>query len=108
MNRCLKRIPPEPRGKPALSRYSSALAGLNSIFHSSLNSGSEGALYAATGTDERITFIDTPQGLRAQYQYFTEARLERLRAAGYTAPFTSLEDGIAATVRRALSGDPTR
>ena len=66
------------------------------------------ALYAATGTDERIAFIDTPQSLRAQYQYFTEARLERLRAAGYTAPFTSLEDGIAATVRRALSADPTR
>ncbi len=35
-----------------------------------------------------------PEALRGQYQSFTEASPARLRAAGYTAAFTSLEDGI--------------
>ena len=46
---------------------------------------------------------------RAHYQYFTEARMERLRAAGYTQPFTSLEDGVASYVRGYLqTNDPYR
>jgi ADP-L-glycero-D-manno-heptose 6-epimerase len=49
--------------------------------------------------DEAVTFIDTPPALRAQYQYFTEARMDRLRALGYDAEFRSLEDGITAYVR---------
>ena len=45
--------------------------------------------------EPEIDFIDTPQSLREHYQYFTEARMERLREAGYDRPFTTLEDGIA-------------
>jgi len=33
--------------------------------------------------------------MRAKYQYFTEANLNKLRKAGFTAPMTGLEDGIA-------------
>jgi len=41
-----------------------------------------------------ISFIDTPIDLRGRYQYFTEAEIQKLRDAGYTKPFTSLEDGV--------------
>ena len=39
----------------------------------------------------------------AHYQYFTEARMERLREVGYTQPFTTLEEGVADYVQRYLS-----
>jgi ADP-L-glycero-D-manno-heptose 6-epimerase len=61
------------------------------------------AVYRATDHAPAVTFRDTPADIRGQYQYFTQARMERLRAAGYTRPFTALEDGVAATVRKYLS-----
>jgi len=65
------------------------------------------ALYAATGRNANIEYIDTPEAIRDKYQYFTEARMERLRAAGYALPMTSLEDGIKAYVRDHLAApDP--
>jgi ADP-L-glycero-D-manno-heptose 6-epimerase len=53
------------------------------------------AVFHAASQAPRIEYIDMPPELRAQYQYFTQARMERLRGAGYDAPFTSLEDGVA-------------
>jgi len=41
-----------------------------------------------------IEFIDTPEDIRDKYQYFTEAKMEKLIEIGYTNNFTSLEDGI--------------
>lgn len=41
-----------------------------------------------------ISFIDTPVDLRGRYQYFTEADIQKLREAGYTKPFTELEEGV--------------
>ena len=35
-----------------------------------------------------------PEALRDKYQYFTQADMSKLRAAGYGKEFTSLEDGI--------------
>lgn len=58
------------------------------------------ATFRAMGRPEKIEFIPTPEALRARYQYFTEAKMDRLRAQGYTKPFTSLEDGVAAYIRR--------
>ena len=52
------------------------------------------ALFAALGLDERIEFVAMPEQLRPKYQYHTQAAMERLRAAGYTAPFTALEEGV--------------
>ena len=46
------------------------------------------------GIDPSIEFIDTPEDIRDNYQYFTEADLSKLRTAGYSEEFTSLEDGI--------------
>ena len=46
------------------------------------------------GKAPHITYIDMPADLQGKYQYFTEAKMAKLRAAGYTAPMTSLEDGV--------------
>lgn len=67
------------------------------------------AVFAAMAAPVRIEYVDMPADLRPRYQYFTEAKMDRLRAAGYTSPFTSLEDGVAEYVRRYLtSGDRFR
>jgi ADP-L-glycero-D-manno-heptose 6-epimerase len=58
------------------------------------------AVFRALGVEERIEYIDTPLAIRDKYQYFTEARMGRLRAAGYSAPFHSLEEGVAAYIAR--------
>ncbi len=50
-----------------------------------------------------ISYIDTPIDIRDAYQYFTEARMDKLRKAGYEADFTSLEAGISTYVRDYLS-----
>jgi ADP-L-glycero-D-manno-heptose 6-epimerase len=52
------------------------------------------AVFSAMGIEPRIDYIDMPESIRNQYQYFTEACMEKLRAAGYTAPFTALEDAV--------------
>ncbi len=52
------------------------------------------AVYSATGKKPEIEFIDMPEELRGKYQYFTQATSEKLKAAGYTQPFTTLEDGV--------------
>lgn len=50
--------------------------------------------FKAQGLAPNIEFIDMPLDIRDKYQYFTEANMAKLRAAGYTAPFYSLEDGV--------------
>ncbi len=51
-----------------------------------------------------IEFIDTPLDIRDKYQYFTEAKMDKLRKAGYDKPFTSLEDGVYDYVTNYLIG----
>ena len=52
------------------------------------------AAFSALGKPPAIHYIDMPEELRGKYQYFTQADMSRLRAAGYTDPFYSLEDGV--------------
>jgi ADP-L-glycero-D-manno-heptose 6-epimerase len=67
------------------------------------------AVFRALGQEPRLDFVDTPVEIRDKYQYFTEARLERLRAAGYTSPTTTLEDGVHDYVQTYLAAaDPYR
>jgi ADP-L-glycero-D-manno-heptose 6-epimerase len=63
------------------------------------------AVFAALRIPEKIEFIPTPAHLRDQYQYFTEARMARLRAIGYTAPFTPLEDGVRRVVTQLVQAE---
>ena len=67
------------------------------------------AVFAANDKSLDIRFIDTPVEIRDKYQYFTEAKMDRLRAAGYAKPFTALEDGASRYVRDYLrAADPYR
>jgi ADP-L-glycero-D-manno-heptose 6-epimerase len=51
------------------------------------------------GKPAQIDFVDTPPDLRKTYQYFTEAPMARLRAAGYATQPTALEAGVGQYVR---------
>lgn len=52
------------------------------------------AVFAALGMEPKIEYVEMPESLRSKYQYFTQAEMGKLRAAGYDRPFASLEDGI--------------
>ena len=67
------------------------------------------AVYRALGREPRIDYVDTPLEIRDKYQYFTEAKMERTRTAGFTAQPTSLEDGVRDYVQNFLAApDPYR
>jgi len=63
------------------------------------------AVFSALKRKPKIEFIEMPEAIRDKYQYFTEANLARLRAAGYTAPVTALEDAVSDYVRNYLVPD---
>ena len=50
--------------------------------------------FLAMNKKVQIEFMDTPLDIRDKYQYFTEATMDKLRAIGYTLPFTALEEGV--------------
>ncbi len=58
--------------------------------------------FQALGIAPDISFIDTPADIRDTYQYFTEADMGKMRAAGYQQPFYGLEEGIEDYVQRYL------
>ncbi|MBK6994540.1 MAG: ADP-glyceromanno-heptose 6-epimerase [Lewinellaceae bacterium] len=58
--------------------------------------------FRAMDVEPNISFIDTPADIRDTYQYFTQAEMGKLRAAGYTEPFIGLEEGIEDYVQRYL------
>lgn len=60
--------------------------------------------FASLNKASNVSFIDTPADIRDKYQYFTEADMSKLRKAGYSAPFHSLEEGVADYVKNYLSG----
>jgi ADP-L-glycero-D-manno-heptose 6-epimerase len=60
-------------------------------------------VFRAAGKTPLIEYTPMPSMIRDKYQYFTEARMERLVQAGYSAGLTSLEDGISDYVGRYLS-----
>ena len=65
------------------------------------------ALGTACGRAPNIEFVDIPPEIRPNYQYFTEAKLTRLRQAGYNAPFTPLEAAVTDLVTHHLAqSDP--
>lgn len=64
--------------------------------------------FKAMGVTENISFVDTPIDIRDKYQYFTEAKMDKLQAIGYNKPFTSLEDGVNDYVTNYLIGNKRR
>lgn len=51
-------------------------------------------VFSSMKVKEDIRYIDMPENLKSQYQYFTEAPIQKLIKAGFTEPMTSLEDGV--------------
>jgi ADP-L-glycero-D-manno-heptose 6-epimerase len=67
-----------------------------------------GALFGALGRAPNIEYIDMPPELANRYQYLTQARMERLRQAGYDQPFTPLQTAVERHVRYLDREDPYR
>jgi ADP-L-glycero-D-manno-heptose 6-epimerase len=68
-----------------------------------------GAVFAALERPPRIDYIEMPEEIRGQYQYFTEARMDKLRAAGCPVAFSPLENSVGDYVRNhLLQADPYR
>jgi ADP-L-glycero-D-manno-heptose 6-epimerase len=60
------------------------------------------ATFKAMDKEPKISFIPTPEDIRDKYQYFTEADMSKLKKAGYTEAFTSLEEGVEDYVKHYL------
>lgn len=60
------------------------------------------AVFKALDKQENISFVDTPADIRDKYQYFTEAKMDKLRRIGYNRNFYSLEEGVEDYVRNYL------
>lgn len=60
------------------------------------------ATFKALNVEKIIKFIDTPQDIRDKYQYFTEAKMEKLRQIGYDKKFYELEEGVKDYVKNYL------
>ena len=59
--------------------------------------------FHADGKEPAISFIDTPIDIRDKYQYFTEANMQKMIAAGYDIPFHTLEEGVSDYVKNYLT-----
>ena len=55
-----------------------------------------------------IEYVEMPESIRGQYQYFTQAKVDNLRRAGYNADFTRLEDAVGRYVTSYLDADRYR
>ncbi|MBU2227677.1 MAG: ADP-L-glycero-D-mannoheptose-6-epimerase, partial [Proteobacteria bacterium] len=64
-----------------------------------------GAVFAALDLPPRIDYIEMPEAIRGQYQYFTEAKMEKLRATGCPTAFRPMEEEVADYVKNHLLRD---
>jgi len=62
------------------------------------------ATFSGLNKTPKIEYIDMPVDIRDTYQYFTEADMHKIKAAGYLTPFYTLEEGVDDYVRNYLSG----
>ncbi len=66
------------------------------------------ALFAAVGREPNISYVPMPETLREKYQYFTQAPLDSLRTAGYSAAFTPVVPAVARYVKYLSGSDRYR
>ena len=64
------------------------------------------ATFAAAGQEPRIGYVDMPEVIRDRYQYFTEAKMDRIRAAGFPGQSTPLRPGLSGDRGSVSLGDP--
>ena len=63
------------------------------------------ATFNAMGKPVNIEYIDMPESIREKYQYFTEAKTDKIRAAGFNGKIYTLEEGVADYVQNYLMKD---
>jgi len=61
-----------------------------------------GAVFSAMDRPVSIQYIDMPESIRATYQYLTCADTSKIRAAGYTAPVSTVEQAVGDYIRNYL------
>ena len=66
------------------------------------------AVIVETRMNVEVRFIDMPEAIRERYQYFTQADMSKLRAAGYNASFRTVAQGVADYVRTLGARDAAR
>lgn len=67
------------------------------------------SLFAALEKEPNIKYVDMPPSIAAQYQAYTQANIDKLRAAGFDHTMHSLEDGVKDYVQSyLLKADPYR
>ena len=74
--------------------------GSNGVFNAGTGSAHSfnqlaAAIFKALNLKEEIEFIPTPEDIRDKYQYFTEAKMNKTRSAGFEKPFMALTDSVA-------------
>lgn len=52
------------------------------------------ATFSAMGVEPQISYIPTPEDIRDKYQYYTEAKMDKLIKSGYSEKFYTLEAGV--------------
>jgi ADP-L-glycero-D-manno-heptose 6-epimerase len=62
------------------------------------------AVFSALGREPQIDYIPMPEPLQNQYQYYTEAKMDKLLARGCPALFKPLEETVRDYVVNYLSG----
>ncbi len=65
------------------------------------------AIFAAMDKPVNIEYIDMPENLRNKYQYFTQAGMNKLLAAGYGNEISGIEKGVEDYVKNYLLTDKT-
>ncbi len=60
------------------------------------------AVFAALDMEPEIEYIDMPEVLRDKYQYYTEAKIDKLREAGYDRDFLDIRQGAGDYVKNYL------
>jgi ADP-L-glycero-D-manno-heptose 6-epimerase len=74
--------------QPESGLYNSGTGHARTFFDLAIN------VFHAMNKKEKIIFIDIPEDIRNKYQYYTEAKMDKLRHAGFVKKFFSLEEGI--------------
>ncbi|MEG8946135.1 ADP-glyceromanno-heptose 6-epimerase [Rosettibacter firmus] len=64
------------------------------------------ALFNAMNKPVNIEFVEMPDEIKDKYQYFTEANLKKLRAAGYNKPIMNVQQGVSDYVKNYLLKNP--
>ncbi len=63
------------------------------------------AVFKNCNAEQKIKYVNTPNNIRKQYQYFTKANIQKLRNAGFKKKFLSLEEGVTDYIRNHLNNE---